>query len=80
MATTTGEQYSIYLQLVGRRLVEGATLSRQTGPICETAAEAWAALNHGMGDCRLRCVNGNLAELRGLWQAWLVGEKAGDDE
>lgn len=80
MATTTGQQYSIYLQLNGRRLTEGATRTNAAGVICEDATEAWHALSEGTGDCRLRCVGDNLAELRGLYAEWLAVQKRGDEE
>ena len=80
MATTTGPQYSIYLQLNGRRLTEGATRTNAAGVICEDAKEAWHSLSHGTGDCRLRCVGDNLAEVRGLYAAWLAVQRKGDEE
>lgn len=70
MATTTGPQYSIYLELNGRTLTEGATLQRQTGHIYDTPAEAWRELAHGSGTCRLRCLPGNLDGVRKLWEQW----------
>ncbi len=79
MAVGGSAASSIFLQLNGRQLFEGGTQLRQRAEIQEDAANAWALLL-AQGQCYLRLFGSNLAELRQLHAAWLVVQKANDDD
>ena len=78
MAVAGSAASSIFLQLNGRQLFEGATQLRQNAVIAENAAGAWEMLL-AQGQCYLRLFGSNLAELRQLYAAWLAEQKAGDE-
>lgn len=64
-----GATQSIFLQLNGRQLFEGATLLRRWD-IQEDAPSAWAALET-VGQCYLRLYGDNLPQVRALYADWL---------
>ena len=78
MAVAGSAQPSIYLELNGRKLFEGAIMGRQSGVICDDAAEAWEALTMA-GACYMRLLGSNLPDVRALYATWLEQVKAEEE-
>lgn len=68
---TLAAQPSVHVMLVSGRMVEGIVMPRRVDLLCETADEAWMKLTT-QGECMLRLLGMNLADLRVLYAGWVM--------